>query len=124
MVPINAISPIGAADPLLASSRMDGVAGPAPAGAGAVQLDGPPGVGAAGPPTGGSFVDAIGGAIEALNQQLVAADRSAADFAAGGSADLHAVMLDMQQASIGLQVGVAVRDKLLDAYQQLMHLQV
>jgi flagellar hook-basal body complex protein FliE len=33
-------------------------------------------------------------------------------------------MLELQQASIGLKTGIAVRDKLLEAYQELMRLQV
>ncbi len=47
-----------------------------------------------------------------------------ADFAAGGSSDLHTVMLQMQEASLGLKLGVQVRDKFLEAYQEIMRLQV
>jgi flagellar hook-basal body complex protein FliE len=47
-----------------------------------------------------------------------------ADFAAGGSADLHTVMLQMQEASIGLKTGIAVRDRLLEAYQEIMRLSI
>ena len=52
------------------------------------------------------------------------ADASLADFAAGGSSDLHTVMLQMQEASIGLKLGVQVRDKFLEAYQEIMRLQL
>jgi flagellar hook-basal body complex protein FliE len=71
-----------------------------------------------------SFMDALGDAIGQLNTQLTSADQAAASFATGGTADLHTVMLELQQASIGLKTGIAVRDKLLEAYQDLMRLQI
>jgi flagellar hook-basal body complex protein FliE len=47
-----------------------------------------------------------------------------ANFAAGGSADLHTVMLQMEEASMSLKATVDVRDKLLEAYQEIMRTQV
>jgi flagellar hook-basal body complex protein FliE len=108
------------------------------AGASAVTGAGAPGttIGAAGAPaaattsgadastSGNSFLDAIGNALGQLNTQVNGADASMADFAAGGSADIHTVMLELQQASIGLKTGIAVRDKLLEAYQDVMRIQV
>ena len=47
-----------------------------------------------------------------------------ADFAAGGSADLHTVMLQMEEASVSLKAAVDVRDKLLEAYQDIMRTQL
>jgi len=70
------------------------------------------------------FVDTLGSAFGQLNQQLVGADGAMANFAAGGSGDLHTVMLQMQEASLGLQVGIQVRDRLLEAYQEVMRLQL
>ena len=74
--------------------------------------------------SGNSFLDAIGNALGQLNTQVNGADASMASFAAGGSADIHTVMLELQQASIGLKTGIAVRDKLLEAYQDVMRIQV
>jgi flagellar hook-basal body complex protein FliE len=74
--------------------------------------------------SGNSFLDAIGNALGQLNTQVNGADAAMAQFAAGGSADIHTVMLELQQASIGLKTGIAVRDKLLEAYQELMRIQV
>jgi flagellar hook-basal body complex protein FliE len=105
---------VGAAGPVAAPGQVGGVGG-----AGAVG-------GVAGTPeaSGTSFLDSLGDALGQLNTQLNTADASMASFAAGGSADLHTVMLELQQASIGLKTGIAVRDKLLEAYQELMRLQV
>ena len=74
--------------------------------------------------SGNSFLDAIGNALGQLNTQVTGADAAMSQFAAGGSADIHTVMLELQQASIGLKTGIAVRDKLLEAYQDLMRIQV
>jgi flagellar hook-basal body complex protein FliE len=71
-----------------------------------------------------SFLDSLGQAFGNLNGQLVGADAAMADFAAGGSADLHTVLLQMQEASLGLKLGVQVRDKLLEAYQEIMRMQL
>ncbi len=73
---------------------------------------------------GESFLDALASAVEQLNGQLVAADAAAADFAAGGATDLHDVVLALSEASIGLRLGVSVRDRLLEAYQEIMRLQI
>ena len=80
--------------------------------------------GAAG--TGGtqSFMDVLSQGLSGLNSQLTGADAAMANFASGGSADLHTVMLQMQEASLGLKLGVQVRDKLLEAYQEIMRLQL
>jgi len=104
-----------------------GLAGPAGAAAAGAPAAGIPGAGLPGvatPAAGDSFLDGLGSAVRSLNTQLTSADASMADFASGGSADLHTVMLDMQEASIGLKVGIAVRDKLLEAYQDVMRLQI
>ncbi len=73
---------------------------------------------------GTSFANSLGEAFANLNGQLGAADASMADFAAGGNADLHTVMLQMEEASISLKLGVQVRDKLLEAYQEIMRTQL
>lgn len=72
----------------------------------------------------GSFLDLLGQAASSLNGDLASADSAMASFAAGGSADLHTVVLQMQEASLGLKLGVQVRDRLLEAYQEVMRLQV
>ncbi len=74
--------------------------------------------------SGGSFLDSLGDALGRLNGQMAQADASMQSFAAGGSADIQTVMLQMQEASLGLQVGLQVRDRLLEAYNTIMRLQV
>jgi len=122
---MSAIGSIGAISGILGGAAglgMDGVGA-----AGAAAPAAAPGGGAIGDASGaagGSFVNSLSDALGSLNTQLVGADASMADFAAGGSADLHSVMLQMQEASIGLKTGIAVRDRLLEAYQEIMRLSI
>jgi flagellar hook-basal body complex protein FliE len=78
----------------------------------------------AGQAPGSSFLNSLSDAFGQLNDQLTSADAAMSDFAAGGSADLHTVMLQMEEASIGLKTAVDVRDKLIEAYQDIMRTQV
>jgi flagellar hook-basal body complex protein FliE len=124
---MTAIGPITGIASLLGSTGAAGVSGvgaqASPVGAAAAPVTAAP-TGADASSSGNSFLDAIGNALGQLNTQVNGADASMAQFAAGGSADLHTVMLDLQEASIGLKTGIAVRDKLLEAYQDLMRIQV
>jgi flagellar hook-basal body complex protein FliE len=122
---MTAILPIGASASLgsAATNLIGGAANPAAPAAG---LAGAPGAAATadGGSLGSSFINSLGDALGRLNGQLTGADAAMSDFAAGGSADIHSVMLEMQEASIGLKVGIAVRDKLLEAYQEVMRLSI
>lgn len=73
---------------------------------------------------GGSFLDSLGQAFSQLNGQLTASDQAMAGFASGDSADVSSVMLQLQEASLNLKLGVQVRDGLLEAYREIMRLQV
>ena len=73
---------------------------------------------------GDSFLNSLSTAMGDLNSQMNAADSAMANFASGGSADLHTVMLQMEEASISLKAATEVRDKLLEAYQEIMRTQV
>ncbi len=123
------IDALGGVSLLLQSAMTTAAGGPTGANpaAGVGGAGGAAGVGSTDPtsqPAGTSFLDSLGDALGQLNTQLNGADAAMASFASGGSADLHTVMLELQQASIGLKTGIAVRDKLLEAYQELMRLQI
>jgi flagellar hook-basal body complex protein FliE len=115
--PVSSTGLSGSLDPL--TSGTGGISSPS-GGTGALDTS------AAGAATtgGGSFLNTLSAAAGQLNSTLVNADAAMANFAAGGSADLHTVILQMQDASLQLKLGVQVRDKLLEAYQDIMRLQV
>jgi flagellar hook-basal body complex protein FliE len=52
------------------------------------------------------------------------ADQTVSSFASGGSVQIQDVMTATAKANLGMQVMVELRNKALDAYQQIMNIQV
>lgn len=63
-------------------------------------------------------------ATRALDELQKTADASALDLATGQPVDLHDVMLAQTRASLGLNLAVQVRNKLVEAYQDVMRMQL
>lgn len=59
--------------------------------------------------------------VEQLQQQ---ADSMAQKLATGDVEDLHQVMLAVEQASLALQLTVQVRNKIIEAYQEVARMQI
>ncbi len=70
------------------------------------------------------FGEMLGNAINGLAQKEGAANSAIAKLAAGEDVDLHQVMLSMQEADIAFQIALQTRNKLVDAYQEIMRMQV
>jgi flagellar hook-basal body complex protein FliE len=64
--------------------------------------------------------DAVGG----LQASQTQANASLSQLATGENVDLHDVMLSMQQANLSFQLVLQARNKLVEAYQEVMRLQV
>lgn len=59
-----------------------------------------------------------------VNQDLVRADEAVKGLAAGESENLHQVMIALEEARLSLQLVAQVRNRLLDAYQEVLRMQV
>lgn len=59
-----------------------------------------------------------------VNNQLAVADHGVQRLAAGDATNLHQVMIDLEQAKVSLQLVMQVRNHLLDAYHELMQMQM
>jgi flagellar hook-basal body complex protein FliE len=70
-----------------------------------------------------NFADLLGQALDAVNGTQAQADAAATQLVTGQSTDIHTVMIAMQQAKTTFDLAVQVRDKSLDAYNELMHTQ-
>ncbi len=70
----------------------------------------------------------IGEAFKTTLQNLSAvennADQLMQKLATGEDVEIHEVMLAMEEADISFRVTMAVRDKLLESYQEIMRMQV
>jgi len=62
--------------------------------------------------------------LDETANNLSESDRLTRESAAGGPVDLHDVMIAMEKADISLRLLVQVRNKALDAYQEIMRMQV
>jgi len=71
-----------------------------------------------------SFSDLVGNAIDQLNEVQQRADLAAFQVASGQSSDLHTALVTMEEASLSLQLGLQVRNKVVEAYQEIMRMQV
>ena len=71
-----------------------------------------------------NFQDFLGKAIGQTNQALLESDDMSRKLAAGEAADLHQVMISLEKASLSLQMTMQVRNKVIDAYQSIMSMQV
>ena len=73
--------------------------------------------------TGPSFADEFGKALGAVEGLQGAADREVEKVAMGGG-NLHETALALEKADIGMRVLTKVRNKLVDAYQEVMRMSV
>jgi len=71
-----------------------------------------------------SFSDIIGAMMADTNQQQLNADQAIQQLHGGGERNLHEAMIAMEKADISLRFAVQVRNKALDAYQEIMRMQV
>lgn len=74
--------------------------------------------------TGPSFADTLKEAISNVNQVHKESDRKAQELATGKTDDIADVMLAAEKADIALRTMVQVRNKIIDAYQEIMRMQV
>lgn len=72
---------------------------------------------------GASFADALGEAIQRVDGLQQDADQQAAAVANGGG-NLHETALALEKADVALRVAAKVRNKLVEAYQEVMRMQV
>ena len=80
--------------------------------------------GATGTPAGADFGSALKQAVGALGDLSGKADASSMALAKGEPIDIHEVMLNTEQASLGFSMALQVRNKLIDAYQEVMRMSV
>lgn len=85
------------------------------------------GAAGAGAPAGAAnadFTSALKSALSEVNNLQTNAGNAATAFERGETTDIAAVMLAKQQASIGFETTLQVRNKLLSAYKDIMSMPV
>jgi flagellar hook-basal body complex protein FliE len=115
-MPIDPISMAGGGDPLAVYRQLTGVSSPDAAGAATSPLDGVSGAQG----FGSMLADKLQGVVELQNQGAAAAQ----SLATGQATDVSAATVAVEKASISLQLVGAMRNKAIDAYQDIMRMQV
>lgn len=70
------------------------------------------------------FKDFLHGAIDKLNTYENEANRMGEMLATGEVDNIHEVMIASQKAEIALQFAIEVKNKVMDAYKEIMRMQV
>lgn len=70
------------------------------------------------------FADILRQALAEVNQLQHDADRASLQLALGQIDDLHQVTILTEKAHLALQLTVAVRNKIVEAYQEISRMQV
>ena len=112
MFPLNAIphtAPVTHTLPLRAPG-LDGVEGPAQPG----QTQ----------PASESFGSVLGKMVSEVNDKQNLAAEAVRSLQSGGNVSLHQAVIAMEEANISFQLMVEVRNKMLEAYQELMRMQI
>jgi flagellar hook-basal body complex protein FliE len=66
----------------------------------------------------------ISGFLDEVNQAQLKAQDEAVKLAMGESRNVHEALVSLETANISLQFTVAVRNKIIEAYQEIMRMQL
>lgn len=71
-----------------------------------------------------TFGDFLSKMVQEANQSQLTADQKLQDVAVGRNKDLHGAMIAMEKADINFKLLTQVRNKVIDAYREIMRMQV
>ena len=71
-----------------------------------------------------SFADTLSDALKSVNEDQNAAGKLSESYERGETVDIAKVMLARQQASVGFEATLQVRNKILAAYKDIMSMPV
>lgn len=71
-----------------------------------------------------SFKDTVKGFLGSVNTQMQTSDQNMKDLATGRTNDMNKVVTSVEEANLAMQFTMAVRTKLIEAYQEISRMQV
>ena len=72
----------------------------------------------------GNFSDILKSALNSVNSAQSEADEAVKKALSGESTDIHNTMIALQKADVSLKMMLEVRNKILEAYQEVMRTQI
>ena len=73
---------------------------------------------------GASFKDVLGGKINEVNEMLLNKDRAIEDLATGKTDNVAEVLTAVEKADIAFKALMQIRNKLVDAYEEIQRMQI
>ena len=70
------------------------------------------------------FSEMLNNYINSLDSYQKRADNSVVSFIKGDESEVHNVMIAMQEARLTLQTAIEIRNKMVEAYQELSKIQI
>ena len=70
------------------------------------------------------FSNVLGNYINSINEKNRDAEKAVETFASGGNIDMHTVMIASEKANLSMQLAVQMKNKILQAYQEISRMQV
>lgn len=71
-----------------------------------------------------SFSDVLGEKLQAVNDKIIESEETTINFINGEEEDIHNVMIATEEAKGSLQLAVEVRNKLVEAYKEILSMQL
>lgn len=75
-------------------------------------------------PAGGSFSSMLGQMVNDVNTKQQISAQAVSALQSGQNVPLHQAVISMEEANVSFQLMVEVRNRLMDAYQEIMRMQV
>ncbi|MGQ9856396.1 MAG: flagellar hook-basal body complex protein FliE [Fervidobacterium sp.] len=69
------------------------------------------------------FGKILSDALKSVNDQQKNVEKLSDDFAAGKVSNIHELIVEAEKASISLRLTVEVRNRIVDAYREIMRMQ-
>ena len=73
---------------------------------------------------GTSFADTLSESLDKVNDLQKEADKAIEDFATGKTRNIHETMIAVNKADLAFRLTMQVRNKIVEAYQEVMRTQV
>jgi flagellar hook-basal body complex protein FliE len=71
-----------------------------------------------------NFGDVLKNELDKVNDTQISADKATQDLLTGESTDVHQVLIATEEARLSLELAVQIRNKLVDAYQEISRMQI
>lgn len=71
-----------------------------------------------------NFSEILKSELNKVNEVQLNAEQATQDLLTGKATDIHQVMIATEEARLSLELAVQIRNKLVDAYQEIIRMQI